>query len=293
MYTIGKYSFNPYITTTKMDLIDTFVPCILEEKDIENTNRIDEGGNPLDKFNINSIVVLYDIVSKNSDGSESVRYKNIPLGIYFTGTLDNDCIMSNQITKYVNSEQIYNQGTSYGLRICNRFITNPFSTEIIESTVKGSSNVSEIAPVLEKIGEMLISSKETIKSNDDIFTLLNSHLSQFKNNKVNVPYIRALGKKKYWFVNGKNTGAIAEDETTDKDNLKDQILEQCTELLSEVLKDYYKKYEVYNKQEINDIFGSSNDNPEEVYVTKAYVEDYINDCFEKLKDDLKIYTQFE
>jgi uncharacterized protein (DUF4213/DUF364 family) len=289
MYTIGKYSFNPYITTSKTNLIDTFVPCILEEKNIEDTYRTDESEKILDKFNINSIVVLYDIVSKNNDGSEEIKYKNIPLGIYFTGTLDNDCIMSNQITKYVNSEQIYNQGTSYGLRICNRFITNPFSTEIIESTVNGSSNISEIAPVLEKIGEILISSKETIKSNDDIFTLLNSHLSQFKNNKVNVPYIRALGKKKYWFVNGKNTGAVAEDETTDKDNLKEQILEQCTELFSDMLKNYYTKYEVYNKNEINDILGSSSDNPGEVYATKAYVDS----CFEKLKADLQIYTQFD
>lgn len=296
IYTIGKYSFNPYINTTKTDLIDTFVPCILEEKNIENSYRIDENGNPLDKFNINSIVVLYDIVSKyEEDGvvKENIIHKNIPLGIYFTGTLDNDCIMSNKITKYVNSEQIYNQGTSYGLRICNRFITNPFSTEIIENTVKGSSNISEIAPVLEKIGEMLISSKETIKSNDDIFTLLNSHLSQFKNNKVNIPYIRTLGKKKYWFVNGKNTGAVAEDETTDKDNLKDQIFEQCTDLFSEMLKNYYKKEEVYNKNEINNMFGSSNDNPEKVYVTKSDLEDYVDACFEKLKDDLKIYTQFE
>ena len=114
-----------------------------ELNDIQNT---------LIKLNIIDLLA-YELIPLESseisnDGSEEIKYKNIPLGIYFTGTLDNDCIMSNQITKYVNSEQIYNQGTSYGLRICNRFITNPFSTEIIESTVNGSSNISEMIEVI-------------------------------------------------------------------------------------------------------------------------------------------------
>ena len=196
--------------------------------------------------------------------------------------------MSNQITKYVNSEQIYNQGTSYGLRICNRFISNPLSTEIISTETNGSSNVSEIAPVLEKIGEVLLAAENVVNGDNDIYSLLNSHLAQFKNNKINIPYIRELGKKKYWFVNGKNTGAIAQDETTSQEDLKKEIL-------SSVLSNVYSKEEVnkirilenyYTKDEINSFLGSNSDS-ENSYATRNYVDDLIN----KLREELKIYTQ--
>ena len=257
-----------------------------------DTDRLDNG-KILEKFSINAILILYDIVSKYEDDGvlkENTLYRNIPLGIYFTGTLDVDCIMSNQIIKYVNSEQIYNQGTSYGLRICNRFISNPLSTEIIETTADSSSNVSEIAPVLEKIGEVLLSAEEVTKSNNDILAVLNTHLSQFKNNKTNVPYIRELGKKKYWFVNGKNTGAIAQDETTSQEDLKNTII-------SEILNNVYSKEEVnkisilenyYTKDNINSILGLGSDNVD-AFATKNYVITEIN----KLREELKIYSQNE
>lgn len=289
-YAIGQYT--ELNNTTEENKLYTYIPCILDERmtQISNEPRLNDDGKELEKFNINSFVILYDIVSKNDDGSETIRYKNIPLGIYFTGCLDENCIMSNQITKYVDSEQIYNQGTSYGLRICNRFISNPYSTEIIETETTGSSNVSEIAPVLNKIEELLLASEDVIKGDNDIYSLMNNHLSQFKNNKVNIPYVRELGKKKYWFVNGKNTGAIAQDETTSLEDLSKDILNQ-------VLNNVYTKTEVdnisslknyYTKDEINTILGSSSEGDGN-YVTKAYVDA----CFEKLKADLQIYTQFE
>jgi hypothetical protein len=284
------YSLGQYVNSIK-ELDTTFIPCTLDTNmtQIANEDRLDNG-KILEKFSINAILILYDIVSKNSDGGETINYKNIPLGIYFTGTLDNDCIMSNQIIKYVNSEQIYNQGTSYGLRICNRFISNPLSTEIIETTADSSSNVSEIAPVLEKIGEVLLSAEEVTKSNNDILTVLNTHLSQFKNNKTNIPYIRELGKKKYWFVNGKNTGAIAQYETTDPEDLKNIII-------SEILENVYSKDQVieiselenyYTKEDINSILGSESEN-NNVFATKSYVNEEIN----KLREELKIYQQNE
>lgn len=292
-YSIGQYT--ELNNTTEQNILYTYIPCILDENmtNISNEPRLNDEGTELEKFNINSFVILYDIVSKyEEDGvvKENIIHKNIPLGIYFTGNLDENCIMSNQIVKYVDSEQIYNQGTSYGLRICNRFISNPYSTEIIETETVGSSNVSEIAPVLNKIEELLIASEDVIKGDNDIYTVMNNHLSQFKNNKVNIPYVRELGKKKYWFVNGKNTGAIAQDETTDLNDL-------AKEILAQVLNNVYTKTEVdnirslknyYTKEEINTILGSSSEGDEN-YVTKAYVDA----CFEKLKADLKIYTQFD
>lgn len=293
MYAIGQYT--ELNNTTEENKLYTYIPCILDEKmtQISNDARLNDDGKELEKFNINSFIILYDIVSKYEEEGivkENVIHKNIPLGIYFTGCLDENCIMSNQITKYVDSEQIYNQGTSYGLRICNRFISNPLSTEIIETETTGSSNISEIAPVLNKIEELLLASEDVIKGDNDIYSLMNNHLSQFKNNKVNIPYIRELGKKKYWFVNGKNTGAIAQDETTSLEDLSKDILNQ-------VLNNVYTKSEVnnitglnnyYTKEEINNILGSSSEGGDN-YVTKAYVDS----CFEKLKADLQIYTQFD
>ena len=286
-YTIGQY------TNSDKEYSSTFIPCCLDQSmtQIANEDRKDCTGEILDRFNINSIIVLYDIVSKYEEEGvlkEKKLYSNIPLGIYFTGVLDNNCEMSNQITKYVNSEQIYNQGTSYGLRICNRFISNPLSTEIISTETNGSSNVSEIAPVLEKIGEVLLAAEDVVNSDNDIYSLLNSHLAQFKNNKINIPYIRELGKKKYWFVNGKNTGAIAQDETTSQEDLKKEIL-------SSVLSNVYSKEEVnkitilenyYTKEDINNIFGSDSDSGDS-YVTRNYVDELIN----QLREELKIYTQ--
>ena len=37
---------------------------------------------------VNAIVVMYDIVEKTDDIRGVVKYKNIPLGIYFTGCLE-------------------------------------------------------------------------------------------------------------------------------------------------------------------------------------------------------------
>lgn len=200
--------------------IKTFVPNCLE-----STYPSDDVQRNYDKFNINTIVVLYDIVRKTSIGDQ-ILYRNIPLGIYFTGCLDNDAgVMSNTITKYVNSGQIYNQGTSYGLRICTRFLSSPNSTEIKDISVNGSA-VSEIAPVLEKMGETLIAVEDSIAESSQIQTELKTHLSQFKNNKVNVPYIRKIGDKKYWFVNGKNTGAVAEYEIGDPENIINRIVKE-------------------------------------------------------------------
>ena len=286
-YTIGQY------TNSDKEYSNTFIPCCLDKNmtQIANEDRINDNGKILDRFNINSIIVLYDIVSKYEEEGvlkEKKIYSNIPLGIYFTGVLDVIGEMSNQITKYVNSEQIYNQGTSYGLRICNRFISNPLSTEIISTETNGSSNVSEIAPVLEKIGDVLLAAENVVNGDNDIYSLLNSHLAQFKNNKINIPYIRELGKKKYWFVNGKNTGAIAQDETSSQDDLKKEIL-------SSVLSNVYSKEEVnkikilenyYTKDEINSFLGSNSDS-ENSYATRNYVDDLIN----KLREELKIYTQ--
>jgi len=257
---------------------NVLVPQCLIEYNSDDKERLQDN-KQIDKYNINAIVVLYDIVTKNSDESQYTLYKNIPLGIYFTGVLNESLEMSNIITKYVNSGQIYNQGTSYGLRICTRFFTHPNSTEIIETTTNGSSNVSEMAPVLEKIGETLAKVEGIFEDNDKMMSILNDHLSQFKNNKVNVPYTRQLGNKKYWFVNGKNTGAIAQYEYSNPEDI-------ISKAVSIILEKVYTKIDINNILN-NYITKNEYNNRISGYATKEYVDNKVNE----LRQELLVYLQ--
>lgn len=271
-YGIGSYTTN--LGENKNTLVPQYLTDVISD---DQPRKID--GKILDKFSVNAIVILYDIVSKNSDESQNTIYKNIPLGIYFTGKLNQQLEMENYITKYVDSGQIYNQGTSYGLRVCTRFFSNPNSTEIIETTTNGSSNISEMAPVLEKMGETLTAVEGIFEDNDKMTRMLNEHLSQFKNNKVNVPYVRQLGNKKYWFVNGKNTGAVAQYEYSSPED----IISKTIDIILQ---------SVYTKNETNNILKEyltktafSNE------VSKYATKEYVNEQILSLRKDLLVYLQ--
>lgn len=319
----------------------------------------------IDKFDVNAIVLLYDIVSKGTNG-DIVLARNIPLGIYFTGqrvlgstSESASTEMTNKIIKYVDSGQIYNQGTSYGLRVCTRFLNEPNSTTIkdtgmnaqiktldvpipdyedldsysyrdkitgekitvqrtlvegsstqyiykrkidngewvtvnktvfdevklkatryiIQVYAKGSSNVSELAPVLEKMGETLMSVEDILDDKDKLYQMLKDHLAQFKDNKVNVPYVRQLGNKKYWFVNGKNTGAIAQYEYVDPSEI-------IAMAIREAMKVFYTKDEIdeilklyLSKEEFNAVIQN--------YATRTYVDEEI----ERLRRELLVRIQ--
>lgn len=73
-----------------------------------------------DNFTFNAIIVLY-------------RYNdidNIPLGIYLT---------KDPVTKVVSSSDIYDQGTSYALRICMRFASTADSSALLPNNVSTST----------------------------------------------------------------------------------------------------------------------------------------------------------
>ena len=135
--------------------------------------------------------------------------------------------MTNTITKYVTNDTIYGQGTSYGLRICTRFLADPNSTAIIETTTESSTNIAEMAPVLEQMADTLTGINDLLDNEDKFHQTIKDHLANFKNNKVNIPYVRQLGTKKYWFVNGKNTGAVAQFEISDIDDIVKKAVEAC------------------------------------------------------------------
>lgn len=277
--TDDKYTLIPYVLKTKCDEEQSDSVVALEET-IDGADREDSS------FKVNAIVVMYDIVEKTDNERIVVKYKNIPLGIYFTGMLDeNSNEMTNTITKYVSNDAVYGQGTSYGLRICTRFLADPNSTATIETTTKSSINISEFAPVFEQMADTLTGINDLLDNEDDFHRDIKDHLSNFKNNKVNVPYVRQLGTKKYWFVNGKNTGAVAQFEMSDPKDIVNQAVNAVLE-------------KVYTKEEIQKFFEHT--------VTRKELEDklasritaqQLSDSINNMKDDiinwLKVYPNGE
>lgn len=162
-------------------------------------------------FEVNSILVFYDVISINDDGTETVKYKNLPLGIYFTGYEDD--ALCNVIEKYVNSDDIYQQGTSYGLRICNRFVSTPNATTFYDTNVDMYDGLADFSHAMQLMGENAVLMSDIAEQNQITLNSLNDHLAQFKNYRTNVPYIRQLtingDQVGVWFVNGRNTGQIA------------------------------------------------------------------------------------
>ena len=175
------------------------------------------------KFEFNTVVVLYDIMSKNSNGDETIKYKDIPLGVFFTGTIS-DGVMSNSITKYVENDDIYGAGTSYGIRICTRFTSTPNATEIKEVSVESSNQYAGFVQVMEACGQTISETRKLLSTLNTNENNIKQHLSTFKNYRTNIPYVRFINSTPYWFVNGKNTGVKLTYELTEKD--KEMIVEE-------------------------------------------------------------------
>ena len=100
-----------------------------------------------------------------------------------------------------------------------------------------------------------------------------------KNNRVNVPYVRQVGNKKYWFVNGKNTGAIAEYEISSAEDIIQKVLSVLLQ-------------QIYTKPQINNILNnyiSRNEFECADFATKQYVDGK----FEEILKMLKVYLQGE
>lgn len=157
-------------------------------------------------FDFNAIIILYNLCA--SDGT--VLYKDIPAGLYLTGDFSSDSI-ANPVRKYVHNADINGEGTSYSLRLSNRFSVQGAAT-MIETENIDSPIASEIDTFNEAAARMA-DAIETIedmaaerKANDEAVM---KALASFRNWRANVPYIKTLAGGNYWFVNGRNTGIIA------------------------------------------------------------------------------------
>lgn len=158
-----------------------------------------------DHFVFNTIVLFYDI--KDRDGE--VIERNLPLGIYFLGynaTTDN---WENEMTKWVANDDIYGQGTAYGLRVANRYITTPNSTYFLSSECERNDHYAEYSNVMVAMGETLDRFQRLANEQNSAFQALQNHYNHFQNYTTNVPYIRYVNNVPTWFVNGRNTNVPA------------------------------------------------------------------------------------
>lgn len=154
-------------------------------------------------FNINTIIVLYDIWC-----DENVKISDVPMGIYFTGLIDDTGSITNKITIYTSNEEIYGSGTSYGLRICSRYITGPqdqYTSPIITTERDDNNELSQVLSQLSvsqnKMDKIINKVCEENQRYKELYGL-------FTSSKTNVPYIKSINGVDYWFVNGKKINPV-------------------------------------------------------------------------------------
>lgn len=191
-------------------------------------------------FNINTIIVYYDV--KNNDGA--YIYSNIPLGIYFTGSIENGS-MSNSITKYsaVGDDGI---GTSYGIRISSKFITTTDATLQVNDDSQYYAEMSHVLSKMDhtyqKLNDLISNIHGQTQSYKDLYAI-------FKNSRTNVPYIKEVNGAKYWFVNGRQLELVTNDMGTESvSGLQLSFIEPQTTLFEYIAG---QSYEIHFKWNIS------------------------------------------
>lgn len=186
-------------------------------------------------FNINMIVVLYDIWNE-----DKVVVSGIPMGMYITGLInETNQVIQNSITKYVSNEDIYGAGTSYGLRICSRYVISPGEDKYIVKEVSlEDNNYGDLSRVLTQLSISQTKMDEVVNKTYNTDQNYKSLLAIFKNNRTNVPYIKIVNNESCWFVNGKLIGPSAVDGVYDAysndelDYLLDTKLNQAFQIIA-------------------------------------------------------------
>ena len=207
---------------------------------VENTGW-DEVETSDNYFNINTVAVFYDIVAKDEHGDYHYLYQNIPMGIYFTGPVDGDTL-KNEVKKYISHDDIYGQGTAYGLRITTKFSAHPcLNTSCDEhcnaEVVYAGHSVSEAAAVIDSMRSAADAVMAAVSQNSAFNAELMNHLSEFRNKNTNIPYIRTVNGDDYWFVNGRNTGRRVNGVSATIQEIIERIWPEITEYIDDSMPD--------------------------------------------------------
>lgn len=168
-------------------------------------------------ISFNTVVVYYDVINCQLENNPAT-YQSIPMGIYFTGNIQ-DGVMSNSVTKHNFNANTNTTGSSYGLKICSRYVLGG------EPNIEFSSDVEydNLSFVLSKMSETQESIQNALNNMIQTHEQYTSLLSIFKNSRTNVPYIKQVNVldentgqirlENHWFVNGRDLGVtVAEIE---------------------------------------------------------------------------------
>ena len=192
-------------------------------------------------FTFNTVAVFYDIVAKDEEGNYHSIYANIPLGIYFTGPVE-DGTLKNEVKKYISHDDIYGQGTAYGLRITTKFSAHQCLNSACEEhahadVVYAGHSYAEAAAVIDSMRAAGDAVLAAVSQNSAFNTALINHLSQFRNKNTNIPYIRTVGGDDYWFVNGRNTGRRVNGVSATVQEIINQVWPQITNYIDNSMPD--------------------------------------------------------
>ena len=142
---------------------DKFPLCTISDPNSNSSN--------ITSFEFNAIIVLYDVTLGKEDNSP---IENIPLGIY---------INPNTITKYVNNNDIYNQGTSYALRITMRFATTYDGSIYIEdnNAYDETRDISSLVSVADRLSKTIDQMFEMTRKFNDYTNATRDILTAIRN----------------------------------------------------------------------------------------------------------------
>ena len=155
---------------------DKFPLCTISDPNSGSAN--------ITSFEFNAIIVLYDVTLGKEDNSP---IENIPLGIY---------INPNTITKYVNNNDIYNQGTSYALRIAMRFATTYDGSIYINDTnaYDETRDISSLVSVADRLSKTI----------DQMFEMTRKFNKYFEETRGMITAIRNSTYTTKWQTYGDN-----------------------------------------------------------------------------------------
>lgn len=170
--------------------------------------------NDAPSYKFNTIVVCYDVYEGGT-----LKYKNRPLGVYFTGVFDENGAMSNEKTIYIGNDDVFGASTTYTLRICTRFTPSTSSDTLGPIVDDDNANLGYL---LSKLSDSMDKMEKILNDAHVDNTTLKVTLNIIKNNRTNVPYIVGDGVKtpQYWYVNGKCVGEIPNPIATEEEVIK-------------------------------------------------------------------------
>lgn len=186
-----------------------FKKKITESVDYTPVPRHPEPNN--DEYDFNAVIIFYDVLYSEPGEDPRYLYQGRPMGIYLSGKVDYDdnneaSGLTNTFTKFISNNDAYGQGASFGLRLMMRYTPTPNNSTYAMEVAAGGHDYETITEAMGGIAEAIVDINRMCKDQHAMYQSYKDHLAQFRNRRVNIPYVRDVAGIPYWFVNGRNTG---------------------------------------------------------------------------------------